>query len=113
MRNFLFGFYRFLFTRWQGKSFVELARANYLFRVGLPLLFDEILLSGLSPVGLSQFLLERREEKRFVQLAWLIVLFPVVLAQLFVGVGLLGAARWTCVFFVCGGRKNVVLNSRG
>ena len=66
-----------------------------------------------SPVGLSQFLFERREKKSFVQLALLIILFPVVLAQLFVGVGLLGVSRWTCVFFVCGGRKNVVLNSRG
>lgn len=42
---------------------------------------------------------ERREKKSFVQLALLIVLFPVVLAQLFVGVGLLGVFRWTCVFF--------------
>ena len=44
----------FLFTRWQGKSFVKLARLNHLFRVGLSPLFDEIVLSE-SPVGLSQF----------------------------------------------------------
>jgi hypothetical protein len=44
----------FLFARWQGKSFVELARLNHLFRIGLSPLFDEIVLSE-SPVGLSQF----------------------------------------------------------
>jgi hypothetical protein len=47
-------FCNFLPKRWQGSSFVEIARSNHLFRVGLSLLFDEIVLSG-SPVGLSQF----------------------------------------------------------
>jgi hypothetical protein len=57
LAQLLVGCCRFLFARWQGESFVELARLliNYLFRVGLPRLFDKILLSESSSVGLSQF----------------------------------------------------------
>ena len=52
LRNFFFTC--FCLRGGRGKSSVELARLNHLFRVGLSPLFDEIVLSE-SPVRFSQF----------------------------------------------------------